>query len=202
MNSLVLFKQFINFDSIDNQKITPEMVDEFISLSKKTTLKKGSFLVKSGEIPQCIYIMGNNCFAREFIEKDGQCLTSEILSPNDIVYNYAGYNDKTTFCYNIQLLTNSVVWKIDIEDFLSLKEKYPVFREIEITIISLCLMQSKQQSNELRFLSAKDRYFSLLKSRPHIIQNVASTHIAQYLGISAECLSRIRSNIKDAQSVI
>lgn len=202
MNSLILFSQLLNHKDIEIQGITAEMLNQFVAIAKKTNLKKGTFLVKSSEIPQYIYIMGNNSFAREFIEQDGQHLTSEILTPNDIVYNYAGYKDKTTYCCNIQMLTNSVVWRISIKDYLSLKEKNPLFREIELMIISLYLKQSKRQSNELRFLSAKDRYFALLKSRPHIIQNVASIYIAQYLGVSAECLSRIRSNVKAFQNII
>jgi predicted transcriptional regulator len=41
-------------------------------------------------------------------------------------------------------------------------------------------------------LSAKERYEQLLKEQPHILQRVSLGHIASYLGISAETLSRIR----------
>ena len=46
-------------------------------------------------------------------------------------------------------------------------------------------------------MSATERYLQLLKEKPEILQRVQLRHIASYLGISSEHLSRIRANTKN-----
>ena len=46
-----------------------------------------------------------------------------------------------------------------------------------------------------QFKTATERYHELLQQTPHIIERVSLGHIASYLGISAETLSRIRSRV-------
>jgi len=44
-------------------------------------------------------------------------------------------------------------------------------------------------------LSAKDRYLSLMNKHPEILQRVPLVHLASYLGVSPETISRIRKEI-------
>jgi len=48
---------------------------------------------------------------------------------------------------------------------------------------------------ELHTQNATQRYETLLKKSPHIIQQVKLSQIASYLNISIETLSRIRAKI-------
>jgi hypothetical protein len=45
----------------------------------------------------------------------------------------------------------------------------------------------------LMFYSAQERYDALIKQNPDIIQRVSLGHIASYLGITQETLSRVRA---------
>jgi len=45
----------------------------------------------------------------------------------------------------------------------------------------------------IQFKSAKERYLTLLKNRPEIIQRAPLGRIASYLGMKQETLSRIRA---------
>ena len=44
-------------------------------------------------------------------------------------------------------------------------------------------------------MSAEDRYLQMIQEYPNIGQQVAQRHIASYLGITPEALSRIRNRI-------
>ncbi|MFK7931943.1 MAG: Crp/Fnr family transcriptional regulator, partial [Saprospiraceae bacterium] len=42
-------------------------------------------------------------------------------------------------------------------------------------------------------MTAVERYYYLFEHYPHLIQNLSNKHLASYLGMSRETLSRIRS---------
>jgi CRP-like cAMP-binding protein len=55
------------------------------------------------------------------------------------------------------------------------------------------LISLQQNVIDQRFNTAQERYVILLKTFPQIIQRVPLKHIASYLGVSQETLSRIRA---------
>ncbi len=58
--------------------------------------------------------------------------------------------------------------------------------------------QDKQKMQiESMTLTAEERYGRLLEERPELLQRVAQKHIASYLGIIPQSLSRIRKNINE-----
>ncbi len=48
------------------------------------------------------------------------------------------------------------------------------------------------QQIEILTKTAKQRYSEMLEKQPHILQRTPNKHIASYLGITPESLSRIR----------
>lgn len=56
----------------------------------------------------------------------------------------------------------------------------------------------EKQKQHLEFLTktAEERYTDLLKNRPELLQRIHQKHIASYLGITTQSLSRIRKKIK------
>ena len=59
--------------------------------------------------------------------------------------------------------------------------------------ISVSLVLSQKRMDSIQFETAKQRYDSLLKMQPEILNRVPLQHIASFLGITQETLSRIRS---------
>lgn len=63
------------------------------------------------------------------------------------------------------------------------------------------LMEQQLLSTENWLISAgspkaKERYLTLIKEHPELLQNVPLKHIASYLWITPQSLSRIRGEIK------
>ena len=64
-------------------------------------------------------------------------------------------------------------------------------KNLERTIVSL----QKRILNQLQ-LTSKDRYYLFLKQHPEIEKFAQNYHIASYLGITQQSLSRIRASFK------
>lgn len=54
------------------------------------------------------------------------------------------------------------------------------------------MLRLQERIVSLQFETAQQKYLNLLRQRPNIEQRVPLTHIASYLGITIETLSRIR----------
>jgi len=55
-------------------------------------------------------------------------------------------------------------------------------------------VEKQQQQIDLLTKTAEQRYLELINKSPETIQRIAQKHIASYLGITTQSLSRIRNN--------
>ncbi len=53
----------------------------------------------------------------------------------------------------------------------------------------------EKYASTLNSETAKEKYLRLLREQPSIIQKAAIQHIASYLGVTRETLSRIRKQV-------
>jgi hypothetical protein len=57
------------------------------------------------------------------------------------------------------------------------------------------LVEKQQQQVDLLLKTPEQRYRELVRQRPRIPQRIAQKHIASYLGIATQSLSRIRRRL-------
>ena len=80
--------------------------------------------------------------------------------------------------------------------YADLEVAFSEFPEIErigrIVLIEI-LEQTLDKVAALQFRTAKERYRFISESNPEVLQRAPLGHIASYLGITPETLSRIRS---------
>lgn len=82
------------------------------------------------------------------------------------------------------------------------KERFDLLAQTPMGMIMMRIsaetsfIEKQQQQIELLTKSAEERYRILSTKFPEIHQRVAQKHIASYLGITPQSLSRIRKNIK------
>lgn len=94
---------------------------------------------------------------------------------------------------NIQLLEGSILWSISKEKFTRLLNHYPEMERVLRIAYEKYYIRLEERFVNAQFKTATERYHDLLLQTPHLIERVPLGHIASYLGISAETLSRIRS---------
>ena len=73
-----------------------------------------------------------------------------------------------------------------------LSDKYREFERLTKIIITKTMLQQQERIASMQFYSAEQKYNNLLSIYPTITQRVPLTHIASYIGITLETLSRIR----------
>lgn len=161
---------------------------------EEVEFSKNEYLIEKGKIASYYYFLETGFLRSYTIDTEGNDITTNFFSENDIVIDWHSYFLKKPCKESIQALTKGKCWKISFSNFMKLFN-IEAFREVGRTKLISNYFELKNHSISVIADQAKDRYLNLLKEKPLIVQNVPLKHIATYLGITDTSLSRIRKEI-------
>lgn len=139
---------------------------------------------------KAIYILKGGL--RVYYLKDGKDISVAFLFENEYVTAIDSLFGNTPSSYSIEALEDSVLIDISKNSFYKLTKKYSEFEKFLNEVLIRKIFDQHEYLLYARFNSAKEKYAKLLKKHPYITQRVPLTHIASYLGITLETLSRVR----------
>lgn len=187
MNKSV-FKQFI-------KTRCPGLDDSILELLSKHTnyLKytKGTKLISEGKRHHYFYFLIQGS-VKSYYLKDSKEICSWFAFENDIVAtmkSFAGEPSNET----IELLEDSELIQINTEKFVKIAETDLSVSQLIIELIAEHATFLEERLYQLQFMSSKERYESLVKTVPQVLQRLSLTDIASFLGVSRETVSRIRA---------
>lgn len=184
-------------------EIIIEILNQFTSLSKQAKkelinrvtqqeVTKGTILLKQDQTCNHLYFIEKG-FVRGFYNQDGKEITSWFGFENDIITSIYSFVIQKPGFESIEILENSVLYAISYKNLQELYQNQPEFNLIGRLFIEKYYIESMERTLSLQFRSAKERYYQLVAHKPQLLQRASLGHIASYLGISQETLSRIRS---------
>jgi CRP/FNR family transcriptional regulator, anaerobic regulatory protein len=91
-------------------------------------------------------------------------------------------------------IEKTIALKISASNITKLK-KSPFGNILFLLGAENSFVEKQQQQIDLLTKTAEQRYQELMNKNPEIIQRIAQKHIASYLGITTQSLSRIRNNM-------
>ena len=175
--------------------ITKEELKIILPKYKKVTISKNDYLLNQGTVEKKYWFVESGFIRSYIIDTEGNDITFNLYASGDVVIDYPSFFFLLTTRENIQALTDCVCWEIDFASFQELFNSISNYREQQRGLLVGSYFALKEHSISLIADQAKERYLKLLKSKPHIVQNVSLKHIATFLGITDTSLSRIRKEI-------
>jgi CRP-like cAMP-binding protein len=95
--------------------------------------------------------------------------------------------------YNIDAIEDSEILLLKKEDFEMLRKTIPAFNDFVNETLKKNVMVLQERIHVSISLSAEEKYSNFTSKYPAINNRVPLHMIASYLGVSAETLSRVRS---------
>ena len=92
----------------------------------------------------------------------------------------------------VELLEDSIVQSFVYKDFENLCDENLEIGTLGRKLAIAAVLQGQKRIEDLRFLSAAERYHELLNEYPGITNRISLKHLASYLGTTQVSLSRIR----------
>lgn len=178
-----------NFPSLD-----AETIAVLIKKIPVISPKKGTLLLKEGEVPKACYFVLEG-MVRQYQFVDGTERTTAFYTEKSGSVSSAHYSDQSPSSFNLLCAEDCFLIAGNMEIDAKQYAAFPVLTEITKSMIESDLNETKQTLTNFILSSPKERYVQFLKERPELINRVPLHQIASYLGLTPESLSRIRKRL-------
>lgn len=155
-------------------------------------LKKGEMLIRQGEISKDVVFVGKGMI-RQFYYKNNKEITEHFSYEGCIMMNIESLFRSTPGHLTVEALEPSTVFLLPMNQFRELMREDEDINIFYQRVLEYSLIMSQIKSDSIRFESAKERYNRLFKSHPEVVKRAPLTHIASYLVMTPETLSRVRA---------
>lgn len=182
------------FDKLNNtnEDDLSELFLDFQNIMKKESLSKNDILHNKGDVCNHLYLIEKG-LARTFYYKDGKDITAHFAIENETITAIDSFIQRKKSRYSIELLEHSDIISISHQDLEKLLQKKPKYEKYARLFLEQIYINLAERIEDLLFYTAKERYENLIKKKPDLLSRVNLKHIASFIGITQETLSRIRS---------
>lgn len=184
-------EQIIEKITVSYLHLSEECKNELQSVSKILKIRKGTVIVREGQFSDKAYFIAEGS-ARTYYLKDGRDITDWFAFENDFISSIISFFLDVPSPLYLQVLEDSTVLEISKKNIDLLSHKYWEIERLSKLIVTKTMLLLQQRIVSIQFETAQQKYENLLRVMPDITQRVNLTHIASYLGITLETLSRIR----------
>ncbi|RHO71456.1 Crp/Fnr family transcriptional regulator [Parabacteroides sp. AF48-14] len=165
------------------RKLTDEMEEVFIP--------KGGFSVYEGDRDPYVWFVKDG-LTRSFVERDMRDVTLWFASSGEIV----NMSYREIAAYNLEMVEDTVLLRIPARRLEELCEQTLELANWMRKLLDYYLREYENYFINDSWSDAREQYENLLRTRPDLFQRVPLKHIASFLQITPQSLSRIRSSVK------
>jgi CRP-like cAMP-binding protein len=174
--------------------LTLEEEEHINRLFKLKEIKKGDFFLADGQVCRHAGFIAKGLI-RYYINHDGEEKTYDFGQENNFVCNYESFLPQTPSTKIIQALEDCEILQISYTDLQLFYQSVKGGERFGRLVIEQVFMQLLQALSSLYTDTPENRYKKLFKEHPDLLQRVSQYHIASYVGVKPQSLSRIRKRI-------
>ncbi len=139
-----------------------------------------------------IYYVTDGCLRSYCTDKNGKEHTLQFAVKNWWISDFIAIHNNESATLTVEALKESTVIEFNAKELNEIHTQFPEFEPFQRHNLERHVVSLQQRVlNKLR-LTASERYDLFIEQYPNIEQSTRNYHIASYLGITQESLSRIR----------
>lgn len=168
--------------------------EEFTKKNTRIEYKKKDVILRTGEVENYLSFVEKG-IARLFFEKENKDLTIRFVFNYQYLTVYDSFTQRTPSRCDVEALTDMVVWRVHYDDLQMLYKTHTVGNLIGRLTVESLYVEKLNREFSLLSETAEERYLKMIKEQPNLFQLLPLKHIASYMGITPQALSRIRKRI-------
>lgn len=179
---------------LNEAPVAPELVYALIDSMEIQTYNSGEILLRAGEILSHGYLTLKGC-VRQYYLVDGEEKTTYFYTEGYSISSYLSAAHRKPSTYSLSCVEDTILAALSIDQQKKLFKKYPSLESVCRTGLEEEVSHYQQMLATYITTSPEERYLDLLKNRPELLERVPQYHLATYIGVKPESLSRIRKRI-------
>lgn len=180
-------------DLLKRVPFTEQELDRLCAALKPLKVKRKGAVQKEGQVVEQAYFVTKG-LVRMFITEGGEERTFEICPEGSWVVDLGAFRSKHASHVNIEAIEESELLGIEQGELWRLYDEMPHLERFSRLMIGEKFIAALERFQRISHsdLSAEQRYLAYAEAYPQVVGRVPSVHLASYLGIASETLSRIR----------
>lgn len=172
--------------------LSPVAIQALASILVPIKMTKGELIFPEGQVCNAMYYVDKG-MVRQFYYKNGKDVTEHFSYEGRIVFCIESFLKQEPSRLFVETLENSLLFAIPYEELHVLMTHNAEIQMLYQKILEHALISSQEHADSQRFENAAERYDRLLTNKPEIILRAPMLHIASFLQMTPETLSRVRS---------
>jgi CRP-like cAMP-binding protein len=160
------------------------------------TLKRKTIITTAGETERYLYFVVEGLQRAFYLADDGKEATIVFTYPPSFSGVADSFLTQTPSDYFLETLTASRLLRISYKDVKDLTDKYSNIEKLIFKATAFALKGALHRQIELQCFSNEEKFKTLLKRSPHILNLVPHKYLASYLGIDATNFSKLLSSVR------
>lgn len=149
-------------------------------------------VVREGQFSKKAYLILQGC-ARAYYLKNGKDISDWFTFENQFMASIVSFFSQEPSPHYIEFMEDSIVLEFSKDTVDKLSNKHHDFERFISRVVTETMLGLCERLYTIQFNKAEERYKHLANIHPDIATRIPLTHIASYLGITLETLSRIRN---------
>lgn len=174
--------------------VSKETEQELLPYVRHCFKKKGALLTRKGQINDRLYVMEKG-ITRFYYYRGDKEITSWFCTENMTSFTSSSFFAHLPSDEYQEVLEDSSIYYISKKSLSKLYKTNLELSNIGRKIVEEYCLAFEERIASLHARSAKAKYTALIADFPELLQRVSLGHIASYLGVSPETLSRIRKKV-------
>ena len=170
-----------------------EDFSEIMNKAENLTFQKKEMIVQSGSVCKYLYFIEKGLLRSYYFDLKGNDVTHWFACEHMFMTIPPSFFNRDVSGFNLEALENTKVKALSID---VLENAFEDYRRIETfcrTMVTQTMIALGQKVIDLQTKTTLERYKDFIETYPDIYQRASLGHIATYIGMTQQNLSRIRS---------
>jgi len=158
-------------------------------------IKKRQFLLQEGEVCRHLAFVNSGCLREYTVDHKGEEHVIQFAIKDWWISDLNSFLSGSSSTHNIDALEDSDVLLLEREARDKLLETVPKIERFFRLLLESNYLATHKRINDSLAASAEERYLAFNETYPALVELVPQHHIASFLGITPQSLSRIRKEL-------